>query len=459
MSSARRVLATIVAGTLAATCITMWRTADHAVLADSQPVDPADPATPATVSADALPTVQIDGVAWSQAVVGDTVYVGGRFANARPAGARPAPTSTARSNFLAYDLTDRRADHLVRPVVQRTGAHGRRVARRHAPLRRRRLHLGRTDSPRSRIAAFDCRPPASRAVLPVGRLPRAWRSPCTRAARRCTWAATSTRSAASSATSSPRSHRQRRTARLGAQAPAAWSRRSRSRPTAPRSRSAASSRAQRLEQPGLRPRHGRRGHRRQLLPMAINNTVRNGGNTARHHVARQRRQRRVRFGPLVSAASATSRARSPPRGTAARSTGSPTATATPTRCSCRAARSTTSGTPRVRRPRRFPDQRTNEPVELHRAHRVQPGRHRHPRREPYGYFNFAGQPAPSRSTSSPRSTQGTFTGQNQGPWHVAGNSQYVVMGGEFRNVNDAPQQGLVRFAVSSIAPNDRRRSR
>ena len=48
---------------------------------------------------------------------------------------------------------------------------------------------------------------------------------------------------------------------------------------------------------------------------------------------------------------------------------------------------------------------------------------------------------------------GTYTGQSQGPWAVTGNSNYVVMAGEFRNVNFQPQQGLVRYAVSSIAPN------
>ena len=40
-----------------------------------------------TVTADALPTVQIDGVAWAQIVVGTTVYVAGDFTTARPAGA------------------------------------------------------------------------------------------------------------------------------------------------------------------------------------------------------------------------------------------------------------------------------------------------------------------------------------------------------------------------------------
>ena len=41
--------------------------------ADSWPTDPANPATPVTVSADGLPTAQINGVVWSQTVVGDIV--------------------------------------------------------------------------------------------------------------------------------------------------------------------------------------------------------------------------------------------------------------------------------------------------------------------------------------------------------------------------------------------------
>jgi hypothetical protein len=60
--------------------------------------------TPATVSADALPTVQIDGVVWSQAIVGTTVYAGGKFTTARPAGAAPGTRTVRRSNLLAYDI-------------------------------------------------------------------------------------------------------------------------------------------------------------------------------------------------------------------------------------------------------------------------------------------------------------------------------------------------------------------
>ena len=58
-----------------------------------------------TVTADALPTVQIDGVVWSQVVVGNTVYVAGDFTTARPAGAAAGVDTTPRSNLLAYNLT------------------------------------------------------------------------------------------------------------------------------------------------------------------------------------------------------------------------------------------------------------------------------------------------------------------------------------------------------------------
>lgn len=70
-------------------------------VADSAPVTPGQDAT---VTTDALPTVQIDGVAWDQAVVGGTVYVAGTFTTARPAGAAPGTDTVPRANLLAYDL-------------------------------------------------------------------------------------------------------------------------------------------------------------------------------------------------------------------------------------------------------------------------------------------------------------------------------------------------------------------
>lgn len=70
------------------------------------------------------------------------------------------------------------------------------------------------------------------------------------------------------------------------------------------------------------------------------------------------------------------------------------------------------------------------------------------------YYSFEGQPAPTQLGWYPDFNAGTYTGQSQGPWSVTGNNSYVVMGGEFTRVNGVAQQGLVRFAVSSIAPND-----
>ncbi|MFY0407457.1 LamG-like jellyroll fold domain-containing protein [Solicola sp. PLA-1-18] len=72
--------------------------------ADSAPRDPSDARTPATVAADALPTTQVDGVVWSQVVVGSTVYAAGSFTSARPAGVQKGTGETPRANLLAYDL-------------------------------------------------------------------------------------------------------------------------------------------------------------------------------------------------------------------------------------------------------------------------------------------------------------------------------------------------------------------
>jgi len=63
------------------------------------------PRTASVVTSDVLPTVQIDGVVWGQAVVGNTVYVAGKFTTARPAGAAAGVNTTPRANLLAYDLT------------------------------------------------------------------------------------------------------------------------------------------------------------------------------------------------------------------------------------------------------------------------------------------------------------------------------------------------------------------
>ncbi|MDJ0337979.1 PKD domain-containing protein [Cryobacterium sp. PH31-O1] len=69
------------------------------------------------------------------------------------------------------------------------------------------------------------------------------------------------------------------------------------------------------------------------------------------------------------------------------------------------------------------------------------------------YVSFTGQPSPSILTFYPEINSGTFTGQGQGPWTITGNEQYLLYGGEFTNVNNKGQQGLARFASTAIAPN------
>jgi len=87
---------------LAISAVGLFAVTAPAAVADSLPTTPG---TPATVTGDPLPTVQIDGVAWAQVVVGTTVYVAGSFTTARPAGAAAGVDTTPRSNLLAYDIT------------------------------------------------------------------------------------------------------------------------------------------------------------------------------------------------------------------------------------------------------------------------------------------------------------------------------------------------------------------
>ena len=58
---------------------------------------------PTTVSADPLPTVQVNGVVWSQVVVGNTVYATGNFSKA---GRPVSPSATpARSRAATCSPT------------------------------------------------------------------------------------------------------------------------------------------------------------------------------------------------------------------------------------------------------------------------------------------------------------------------------------------------------------------
>ena len=89
------------AGILATALLIAWLAPTSPAMADAAAVQTT---WPDTVSSDPLPTVQINGVAWSQVVVNGKVYVGGEFTSARPAGSAAGTNETPRTNLLAYDL-------------------------------------------------------------------------------------------------------------------------------------------------------------------------------------------------------------------------------------------------------------------------------------------------------------------------------------------------------------------
>ena len=62
------------------------------------------------------------------------------------------------------------------------------------------------------------------------------------------------------------------------------------------------------------------------------------------------------------------------------------------------------------------------------------------------YADWGGYPAPAAVNWFPDWATGTASGQGQAGWTATGNSQYLLVGGEFPYVNGQRSQGLARFA-------------
>ncbi|MHA7240804.1 PKD domain-containing protein [Arthrobacter sp. TMS1-12-1] len=436
---------------MAATCafaIAATLAAGPSASADTAP-DPATAANSPTVSADALPTVQVDGVVWQQMIVGTTVYVAGNFTTARPAGAAPGTSTVTRNNILAYDI---RTGALIQSFAPSLNAQARSIA---ASPDGSRIYVGGAfttvnGTAASRIAALD---PATGAMIPSFKP-----APNSRVdAIVATADAVYLGGWFSAVGSTPR-------ARLAAVDAATGTLRTWNPSAAGGDVSAMVMSPDRTKlvvggsfttlNGSSNPGYGLAAvdaATGALRPWAVNGLVRNGGADAAITNLTTDGTNVYGTGYVFGAGGNLEGAFSAnwadgsvkwiedchgdsygvaPVGETVYTVGHAHNCAN------------IGGFPETN-PRSW-----QRAVAFSRS-----ATGTITRNTATGYFNYEGKPAPSLLTWYPKVAAGSFTGQYQGAWSVTGNAEYVVLGGEFPRVNGKAQQGLVRFAVRGIAPN------
>ncbi|MGY1814265.1 PKD domain-containing protein [Blastococcus sp. SYSU D00820] len=425
--------------------------------ADSAPTNPANPATPATVTADALPTVQINGVAWSQVVVGNTVYVAGSFTRARPAGVPAGQQETVRNNILAYDI---RTGQLITSFAPSLNGQALAIA---ASPDGSRIYVGGdftqvNGQTRNRIAA----------LTPDGTLVSGWAPSVSGRVRAI--AATNTTVYFGGALSAVGGVSRTRLAAVSATNGAlqSWA-------PVPGVGSTAGN------------EDGNRGTSNEVLAMVITsnpsqvvvggrfdsmNGVRATGVAAIDPSSGANRtfaiNQQLTNQGVNSAVWSLSTDGSTVYGTAYDYYG-------PGNLEGAFAAAASGGAVRWVNVC-FGDTYSSFPMagvlyEASHAHRCNEvgswpeqtnrvwKRANALSLAPSGIVdgewggNWMGQPAPATLPWYPTVAAGSYTGQAQGGWHVTGNGQYLVYGGEFPTVNGTGQQGLVRFGFASTAPN------
>ncbi|MBC7518306.1 MAG: PKD domain-containing protein [Microbacteriaceae bacterium] len=414
-------------------------------LADTSP----DVGTPATVSTDLLPTPQIDGVVWSQVIVGNTVYVGGSFTTARPAGAAAGISTVARTNLLAYDITTGVLNAAFAPSLN---GQVRSVA---ASPDGTRLYIGGEFTTvngiaRSRIAAFD---------LPSGGLVSTFRPIAnTRVSSVVASNSTVYFGGFFSTVDS--------IARTSVAAVAASD--GRLLPFAPQltggnvsALTLSPDLAKLIIGGSFVTANGSSNPGYGLAavdavagtnqPWAINSVIRNGGPQAAITSLSSDQDSVYGTGYVFGSGGnfeGTFRASWAdgsiqwiedchgdtysvvPVGNVIYDVGHAH--------DC----SNVGGFPQT------------NPWSYQRGMAwTKDARTTITRQNGGSYYNFEGNPAPAFLTWWPEINTGKFTGQGQGAWSIAANANYVVLGGEFTAINNKPQQGLVRYAVKSLAPN------
>lgn len=441
----RKSVVGVLAGVLSAT---MMLAGVSAATADSAPVNPADPKTPVTMTADALPTVQIDGVVWQQIVLGNTVYAAGDFSTARPAGSPEGVNTVTRNNILAYDI---RTGELLDSFAP--DLNGEAVAITASPDGSR-IYVGGSFTAVNgakvwRVAALDA---ATGALIP-GFAPKMDASVRAIVARGDRVYLGGVFSAVGTVSRSKLAAFNAADGTLLDWNPVANTGRVNALSLSPDGAKMVVGGTFTTLNGSSRPGFGLGAVDTAAganLAFPINDVVRNGSD----------------HGSITSLTS---------DGTYVYGSGYTFGRT-----------STLEGIFSVR----WSDFSTNWIEDCHgdtysvyaAENVIYAAGHSHycgnlggfPQEnpwsfnrgvafskqatqkltaDPHGYTNFEGTPAPSLLNWFPSIIDGTFTGQSQGAWSVAGNADYVVMGGEFPTVNGRAQQGLVRFTTREKAPN------
>ncbi|MGY1815622.1 PKD domain-containing protein [Blastococcus sp. SYSU D00820] len=439
---ARRASSAVLALALSAGMAVLGLAVPSVAQADSAP----DAGVPATVTADALGTVQVNGVVWSMVTVGNTVYATGSFSQARPAGAAPGTQQTPRANLLAFNLT---TGALVTSFNHTLNGQGRTIT---ASPDGSRIYVGGDFTTvdgvaRGHIAAFST---ATGALITTF-------APTSNNAVYALAATNTTVYAGGNFTTAGGQSRTRLAAfNAGNGAVTSWA------PTANNT-----VRGLALTPDGSRVVLGGQFdtvNGTSAVAVASVNTaggdtrtwnlgITNAGDAGGAYSLRiwggvvyttiygfqiGNHEGTVALDPYTLGLVWMNDCHGDPYDTFA--TGGVVYTAGhPHDCE-------TSGY--------FPDQ---SPTVWKRviANTVAPTGTLAPTTKTPRYTSWTGRPHPALLSFFPTLNAGTYTGQGQGPWALTGNADYLVMGGEFTNVNGTAQQGLVRMASSAIAPDRR----
>ena len=414
-------------------------------VADTLPANPSSPSSPPTIAADALPTAQIDGVAWSQVVVGNTVYVAGKFTTARPAGAAPGTNTVPRNNLLAYNIE---TGVLVSSFAPNLNAQA--LAITASPDGSRIYVTGDFTTVNGasyyRIAAFST---ATGQVIPsfkpiLGSQGRAV------AASNSTVYVGGTFRTVSGQTRDFVASINAANGAVNAWNPGADATVNALALTKDNARLVVGGRFTTIGTAAVRGLGAVDASSGASLPFAANSIIRNAGTQASITSLLATNDRIYGTGYVFGAGGNFEGLFSADPVTGQLNWLEDCHGDTYSSFPLGEAVYVASHAHYCGNVGGFPQ---TEPWTMHYATAFSKQATGIVTADPHGYYNFAGNPAPTLLNWFPKLQQGTYTGQGQAGWSVTGNDKYVVYAGEFPNVNGVAQYGLVRFAVPSIAPN------